>query len=201
MREIHHRVKNNLQIISSLLNLQSQYIKDENVLDIFSDSQNRVRSMAIIHEKLYKSNSMSKIDFDEYISDMVDSLFYNYNVDESRIKLHKYIDEIHLNVDTAIPCGLIVNELITNCLKHAFPGNINGDVNIDLRNIDGKYVLNVKDNGVGFPDNIDYKNTESLGLQLVTSLVNQIEGTIELNHSEGSNFKIIFRQLEYKKRL
>jgi len=201
MREIHHRVKNNLQIISSLLNLQSQYIKDENVIEIFNDSQNRVRSMAIIHEKLYKSKSMSKIDFGDYINDLVDSLFYNNNVNESRIKLHKNIDDVHFNVDTAIPCGLIVNELITNCLKHAFPDDINGEVYIDLHNIDDKYVLNIKDNGVGFPDNIDYKNTESLGLQLVTNLVNQIDGIIELDHSEGTNFKIIFRQLEYKKRL
>lgn len=124
-----------------------------------------------------------------------------YNVNESRIKLNKNMDEIYFNVDTAIPCGLIVNELITNCLKHAFPDDINGEVNIDLLNIDDKYVLNVSDNGVGFPDNIDYKNTESLGLQLVNSLVNQIDGTIELNNKDGSNFKIIFRQVEYKKRL
>ena len=201
MREIHHRVKNNLQIISSLLNLQTQYIKDEYALDIFTDSQNRVRSMAIIHEKLYKSESMSKIDFGDYITDLVESLFYNHDVDESRIKLIKNMDKVYFNVDTAIPCGLIVNELITNCLKHAFPGNINGEVRIDLFKIDDKYVLNVKDNGVGFPDNIDYKNTESLGLQLVTSLVNQIDGTIELDNGLGSNFKIVFKQLEYKKRL
>jgi two-component sensor histidine kinase len=167
MREIHHRVKNNLQIISSLLNLHSQYIKDEDVLNIFSDSRNRVRSMAIIHVKLYKSKSMSKIDFGDYISELVDNIFYNYNVDETRIKLNKDMDKIYFNIDIAIPCGLSVNELITNCLKHTFSNDINGEVNIDLLNIDDKYVLNVKDYGVGFPDNIDYKNTESLGLQLV----------------------------------
>ena len=200
MREIHHRVKNNLQIISSLLNLQSQYIKDKYALDIFSDSQNRVRSMAIIHEKLYKSESMSKIDFGDYISDLADSLFYNYNVNRSRIKLNKNMDKIYFNVDTAIPCGLIINELITNCLKHAFPDDINGHVSIDLLKIEDKYVLNVKDSGVGFPDYIDYKNTESLGLQLVTNLVNQIDGTIELDKEKGSSFKIIFKELEYKKR-
>jgi PAS domain S-box-containing protein len=200
MREIHHRVKNNLQIISSLLNLQSQYIKDKYAMDIFTDSQNRVRSMAIIHEKLYKSQSMSEIDFSDYITELVESLFYNHNVDESRIKLIKNMDKVYFNVDTAIPCGLIVNELITNCLKHAFPNDINGEVHIDLFKMEDKYVLNVKDNGVGFPDNIDYKNTDSLGLQLVTSLVNQIDGTIELSNGLGSNFKIIFKQLEYKKR-
>ena len=201
MREIHHRVKNNLQIISSLLNLQSQYITDKYALDIFTDSQNRVKSMAIIHEKLHKSKDISKINFGEYLSDLVDSLFYTHNVNKSKIKLTKNMDEIYLNIDTAIPCGLIVNELITNCLKHAFPHDINGQVDIDLINIDGMYVLNVNDNGVGFPHNIDYTNTESLGLQLVTSLVNQIDGTIELNNDGGSNFKIIFKQLEYKKRL
>ena len=201
MREIHHRVKNNLQIISSLLNLQSQYINDDYALDIFTESQNRVRSMAIIHEKLYKSESMSKIDFGDYISDLADSLFYNHNVNNSRIKLNKNFDKIYFNVDTAIPCGLIVNELITNCLKHAFPDNINGEVGIDMLKIDDKYVLNVKDNGVGFPEDIDYKNTESLGLQLVTSLVNQIDGTIDLDNDTGSNFKIIFNQLKYKKRI
>jgi two-component sensor histidine kinase len=157
--------------------------------------------MAIIHEKLYKSKSMSKIDFGDYISELVDNLFYNYNVDETRIKLNKNMDRIYFNIDIAIPCGLIVNELITNCLKHAFSNDINGEVNIDLLNIDDKYVLNVKNYGVGFPDNIDYKNTESFGLQLITSLVDQIDGIIELNNMEGSNFKIIFRQLKYKKRL
>ncbi len=201
MREIHHRVKNNLQIISSLLNLQSQYIKDKYALDIFSDSQNRVRSMAIIHEKLYKSESMSKIDFGDYISDLADSLFYNHNVNKSRIKLNKNMDKIYFNVDTAIPCGLIINELITNCLKHAFPNDINGEVSIDLLKIEDKYVLSVNDSGVGFPENIDYKNTESLGLQLVTNLVNQIDGTIELDNVDGSSFRIIFKELEYKKRL
>jgi len=109
MREIHHRVKNNLQIISSLLNLHSQYIKDEDVLNIFSDSRNRVRSMAIIHVKLYKSKSMSKIDFGDYISELVDNIFYNYNVDETRIKLNKDMDKIYFNIDITIPCGLIVN--------------------------------------------------------------------------------------------
>ena len=108
------------------------------------------------------------------------------------------MDKIYFNVDTAIPCGLIINELITNCLKHAFPYDINGEVSIDLLKIEDKYVLSVNDNGVGFPENIDYKNTESLGLQLVTNLVNQIDGTIELDDVDGSSFRTIFKELEYK---
>jgi len=201
LREIHHRVKNNLQIISSLLNLQSRYIKDVDALDVFAESQNRVRSMAIIHEKLYNSESMSEIDFGEYISDLTESLFYNYRVNPSRISLKKNMDEIFFDVDTAIPCGLIVNELITNCLKHAFPDDNKGEIYIELLKTDDKYVLNVKDNGVGFPDDIDFKNTKSLGLQLVNNLVSQVEGTIELEGSNGSSFNIIFNELEYKKRV
>ena len=201
LREIHHRVKNNLQIISSLLNLQSRYITDGDALDVFSESQNRVRSMAIIHEKLYNSESMSEIDFGEYISDLTESLFYNYRVNPSKVKLKENMEEIFFDVDTAIPCGLIVNELITNCLKHAFPGDTKGEICIELFRKDDKYVLNVKDDGVGFPEDIDFKNTESLGLQLVINLVSQIEGTVELDSTNGSSFNIIFNELEYKNRV
>jgi PAS domain S-box-containing protein len=201
LREIHHRVKNNLQIISSLLNLQSRYITDGDALDVFSESQNRVRSMAIIHEKLYNSESMSEIDFGEYISDLTESLFYNYRVNPSKVKLKENMEEIFFDVDTAIPCGLIVNELITNCLKHAFPGDTKGEICIELFREDDKYVLIVKDDGVGFPEDIDFKNTESLGLQLVINLVSQIEGTVELDGTNGSSFNIIFNELEYKNRV
>ena len=201
LREIHHRVKNNLQIISSLLNLQSRYIKDVDALDVFAESQNRVRSMAIIHEKLYNSESMSEIDFGDYLSDLTESLFYNYHINPSRISLKKNMDEIFFDVDTAIPCGLIVNELITNCLKHAFPDDTKGEICIELFKTDDKYVLNVKDNGVGFPEGIDFKKTKSLGLQLVNNLVSQVEGTIELDGSNGFSFNIIFEELKYKKRV
>lgn len=201
LREIHHRVKNNLQIISSLLNLQSRYITDGEALDVFSESQNRVRSMAIIHEKLYNSENMSEIDFGEYISDLTESLFYSYRVNPSKVKLKENMEEIFFDVDTAIPCGLIINELLTNCLKHAFPGDTKGEICVELFKKDDKYVLNVKDDGIGFPDDIDFKNTESLGLQLVNNLVSQIEGTLELDNTNGSSFNIIFKELEYKKRI
>jgi PAS domain S-box-containing protein len=201
LREIHHRVKNNLQIISSLLNLQSRYIEDEDALDVFTESQNRVRSMAIIHEKLYNSKSMSNINFGEYITDLTDSLFYNYRVDPNRIMLNKNMDKIFFDVDTAIPLGLIINELITNCLKHAFPGDNKGMINIDLVKDGSFYKLNISDDGVGFPDNVDYKNTKSLGLQLVNNLVNQIDGKLELDGNNGTTFKIIFKELQYKNRV
>ncbi len=199
LREIHHRVKNNLQIVSSLLNLQSQYIKDQNALDVFKESQNRVRSMAIIHEKLYKSTDMSKIDFADYISDLTESLFFNYRIDPAKIRLTKTMDKVFFDVDTAIPCGLIVNELITNCLKHAFPDGKKGNISVELSKKDTGYFLCVKDDGIGFADDIDYKNTESLGLQLVNNLVSQIDGTIELDSTGGSCFNINFKELEYKK--
>ncbi len=144
---------------------------------------------------------MSKIDFGEYITDLTDSLFYNYRVGPSKIELNKKIDKIFFDVDTAIPCGLIINELITNCLKHAFPGDNNGSIGIELFKRDDNYVLNVNDTGVGFPDDIDFKNTESLGLQLVNNLVNQVDGTIELDGNDGTRFNIIFKELAYKKRV
>lgn len=201
LREIHHRVKNNLQIISSLLNLQSRYIEDEDALDVFTESQNRVKSMAIIHEKLYKSKTMSRIDFEEYITDLTDSLFYSYHVNPSKIALVKEIDKIFFDVDTAIPCGLIINELITNCLKHAFPGDTKGTITIEHLKVGEDYLLSVSDNGVGFPEEIDFQNTESLGLQLVNNLVNQLDGTIELDRLNGTSFKILFKELNYKKRV
>ncbi|MGB8233059.1 MAG: sensor histidine kinase, partial [Methanobacterium sp.] len=147
------------------------------------------------------SESMSEIDFGEYISDLTESLFYNYRVNPSKVKLKENMEEIFFDVDTAIPCGLIVNELITNCLKHAFPGDTKGEISIELFRKDDKYVLNVKDDGVGFPEDIDFKNTESLGLQLVINLVSQIEGTVELDGTNGSSFNIIFNELEYKNRV
>ena len=197
LREIHHRVKNNLQIISSLLNLQSRYIKDTEALDVFTESQNRVRSMAIVHEKLYQSNNISKIDFSEYLRDLVTSLFYSYNIQPDKISINTDIENIFFDVDTCIPCGLIVNELLTNCVKHAFPNNKIGHVYIGLHDDEGTYTLNVSDDGVGFPKSIDYKNTETLGLQLVTSLVNQLEGSLEILSDVGTSFTIEFKDVSY----
>jgi PAS domain S-box-containing protein len=199
LQEIHHRVKNNMQIISSLLNLQIKHIQDENAVEILKESQNRVRSMAMIHEKLYQSDDLSKINLTDYIESLVTSLFYSYSVMD-KIKPIIDVKNVELNIETAVPCGLIINELVSNSLKHAFPNSKDGEINISLKPSDDGYELTVKDNGISFPSDIDFRNTDSLGLQLVNNLVNQIEGTIEIDRSHGTEFKIIFKEVEYKKR-
>jgi PAS domain S-box-containing protein len=193
LREIHHRVKNNLQVISSLLNLQSGYIEDKKSLEIFRESQTRVRSMALIHEKLYQSKDLNKIEFSEYIESLIKDLFKSYNVDSERIRLKSKLEGIYFEIDTAILCGLIINELVSNSLKHAFPLNRKGEVFIGLnKNDKNKYTLILKDDGIGFPSTVDFRKTESLGLQLVTTLTEQLGGTIELNNNGYTEFKIVF---------
>lgn len=198
LKEIHHRVKNNLMIISSLLNLQSRQIKDKASKDIFKESQNRARSMALIHERLYQSTDLKRIDFGYYIGSLSKELFHTYAGDLGRIELKINVDDIFLDINTAIPLGLIVNELITNSLKHAFPEGKMGEINIDFHPQDDHYEFSVKDNGIGFPKDLDFHNTNSLGMQMVTSLTDQIDGEIELNRSGGTEFKITFKDLGIK---
>lgn len=197
LKEIHHRVKNNLQIISSLLKLQSAYIKEQQAVDMFKDSQNRIRSMALIHEKLYQSKDLSKIDFAEYIRDLTFNLLRSYKTSSQIISLQTTVNDIWLNIDTAIPCGLIINELVSNSLKHAFTtSNRENQISINLNSDeDKKFVLIVSDNGSGFPEKLDFRNTESLGLELVCTLTEQLEGTIELDSSTGTSFKITFSEI------
>jgi PAS domain S-box-containing protein len=192
LREIHHRVKNNLQVISSLLNLQSGYIEDKRSLEIFRESQNRVRSMALIHEKLYQSKELNKIEFSEYIKSLTKDLFNSYNVDNNRIILKSDFDGIYFEIDTAILCGLIINELVSNSLKHAFPDSRKGEIFISIKKMENKYSLVLRDNGIGFPQNIDYKKTESLGLQLVNTLTEQLGGMIDLHRNGCTEFRIEF---------
>ncbi len=194
LKEIHHRVKNNLMIISSLLNLQSRYIKDEESKNIFKESQNRANSMALIHERLYRSTDLKKIDFGDYIRTLANDLYHTYVMDTSLVQINVEVDDLMLDVNTSIPLGLIVNELVTNSLKHAFLPGESGQINIRFNSQDDKYLLEVKDNGIGFPKGIDYKNTDSLGLRLVTSLTEQIDGKIEFNDTSGTSFKIIFTE-------
>ncbi len=193
LREIHHRVKNNLQVISSLLNLQSGYIEDKKSLEVFRESQNRVRSMALIHEKLYQSKDLNKIEFSEYIRSLTSALFSSYNTEANRIILRSELEGISFEIDTAILCGLIINELVSNSLKHAFPNGTKGEVYIGLSKTGEKqYTLIVRDNGVGFPPHIDFRKTESLGLQLVTTLTDQLGGVIQLKRDGCTEFKIEF---------
>ncbi|MDZ7261537.1 MAG: ATP-binding protein, partial [candidate division KSB1 bacterium] len=197
LKEIHHRVKNNLQVISSLLNLQAGYIKDTQALELFQESQNRIKSMALIHEKLYRSQNLAKIDFKEYIHNLTNYLFRSYRAFSNNIVPKIKVDNIYLGIDTAIPCGLIINELVSNAMKHAFPAGKTGKIWINFsattnRRHSDKLVLSVRDNGVGFPRDLDFRNTESLGLQLVNTLTKQLKGTIELDRSRGTKFKITF---------
>jgi len=196
LKEIHHRVKNNLQIISSLLDLQSDYVQDPKALELFKESQNRVKSMALIHEKLYQSKNLAQTDFAEYIRDLTAHLFESYRVSSDTISLRMRLKSAPIGIDTAIPCGLIINELISNSLRHAFPKGRRGEIRIDLHpDREDTFILVIRDNGVGFPEDLDFRNTESLGLQLVTSLIKQLNGTIELDKNAGTTFKITFPQL------
>jgi PAS domain S-box-containing protein len=201
LQEIHHRVKNNMQIISSLLNLQIKHIKDDEAIDVLKESQNRVKTMAMIHEKLYQSNDFTRINITEYIENLINGLFYSYSIDQDEILSVINVDDVRLNIETAVPCGLIINELVSNSLKHGFPNRTKGQVYISLKFIDDKYELIIGDNGIGLPSNIDFKKTDSLGLQLVNNLVEQIDGEIELNKRSGTEFKIMFNELKYKSRI
>jgi PAS domain S-box-containing protein len=220
LKEIHHRVKNNLQIISSLLNLQAGYIEDQKTIEIFKQCENRVGAMALIHEQLYQSHDLAKIGFADYVKTLAANLFSSYGIiseteEEDRvgsIALKVDVNNIFLSVDAAIPCGLLINELISNSLEHAFSPakkGVNalpeetsgkhcidsGEIRIGLHADNNNYLtLSVSDNGIGFPKDLDFRNTNSLGLQIVTALSNQLEGTIELNRNTGTEFKIKFQQ-------
>jgi PAS domain S-box-containing protein len=201
LREIHHRVKNNMQIISSLLNLQTRYVNDYESINILKESQNRVKSMAMIHEKLYGSKNFNKVNFPDYIENLVWDLFHSYSINNDTIRPILEIDDVELNIETSIPCGLIITELISNCFKYAFPNNRKGELKVSLENKENSYVLTISDNGIGFPKNIDFKNTKTLGLELVNNLVEQIDGNIQLNKNQGTEFVIKFKELQYKERI
>ncbi|OPY26096.1 MAG: putative diguanylate cyclase [Methanocella sp. PtaU1.Bin125] len=194
LKEIHHRVKNNLQIISSLLSLQSGSVKTENPAIMFRESQDRIRSMALIHEKLYQSRDISRIDFAGYVRSLTSYLMHSYATGQ-RVNVVVDIENVLLGIDTAIPCGLIINELVSNSFKYAFQDGRPGELRIGLAREGDLYVLTVGDNGVGLPPGLDYLNTRSLGLQLVNTLVSQLEGTIELDGSQGTRFRIVFKEI------
>ena len=201
IQEIHHRVKNNMQIISSLLNLQKQYVDEKEAVNVLMESQNRVRSMSLIHEKLYLSNDLTHINFAEYIKSLVMNLFYTYNIKENVIKPILEIDDVNLNMETAVPCGLIISETVSNSLKYAFPNERTGEIYISLKSIEDKYELIIRDNGIGLPDELDFNNLNSLGLLLVNNLSDQIDGELKINNNLGTEFKITFKELKYKERI
>ncbi len=200
LKEIHHRVKNNLQVISSLLYLQAKNVGDEQALAVLQDSQSRVRAMVLVHERLYQSPDLARIDFAEYVRNLANYLFRSYGVNTNVIQLRLNVGDVLLGVDTAIPCGLIINELVSNSLKHAFPAGREGEIRIKLRSDDeGECILMVGDNGVGFAEGLDFRDAGTLGLELVNTLVAQLEGTVELDRSRGTTFKITFAELRQRK--
>ncbi len=225
-KELHHRIKNNLQVISSLLDLQAEKfknrecIKDSEVLEAFRESQDRVISMALIHEELYKGKKSETLDFSKYIRELVEKLFQTYRIDDKNICLHMDLEEnAFLNIDNAIPLGIIVNELVSNSLKHAFSGMDKGKIYIKLRREeDGEFInrreeskcdsfqstsliLKISDDGVGIPKSIDLKNPNSLGMQLVTTLIDQLDGELELKRNNETEFTIRFIVTEKEKRI
>ncbi|QWR76473.1 histidine kinase dimerization/phosphoacceptor domain -containing protein [Candidatus Magnetomonas plexicatena] len=202
LKEIHHRVKNNLQIVSSLLDLQSKYINSTELLDMFKDSQNRLKTMALIHEKLYQSDDLSIINFSRYIPSLLNHLYQSYNLSTSVIFLDTDIEDISIGVDTAVPCGLIINELVSNSLKYAFKNGVDGILSVYLkRDEDDGFSLTIGDNGVGLPDGFDPKSVKSLGLRLVNALVvDQLEGSIDYEGDGGAKYLIKFKELKYDKR-
>jgi PAS domain S-box-containing protein len=193
LKEIHHRVKNNLQIISSLLSLQSDHITNENAGEALRDSQNRVRSMAMIHEQLYSSGDLAKIDFSQYIKDLTAQLFRTYSVQARSIELSLDIEPVILEIDRAIPCGMIINELLTNCLKHGFRGKTQGLITVTLHpEENGMIRFSVSDNGVGIAPDVDIMNAPSLGMKLVRTLTDQLRGQVIVNRLRGTQFVVVF---------
>ncbi len=202
LREIHHRVKNNMQVISSLLNLQSQQFADAEVRKAFRQSQDRIRSMAFVHEKLYQSRDLSRIDFSDYVKGLTSSLFRTYQTDTARIALKLDVDRAYVDVNAAIPCGLILNELVLNALKHAFPGERKGEITVELHENEGGSVrLTVRDNGVGLPEGVDIEHTDTLGLQIVALLAGQLDGRIEIRRDGGTAFTLSFKLPKYESRV
>jgi two-component sensor histidine kinase len=193
LREVHHRIKNNLQIISSLLDIQAGSVEDPHIVEMFMDIQNRVISMALIHETLYQSGNLRMVNFAVYIRTLAEQIFRSYNIATDRIALQIRADEVMLDTNQAIPCGLILNELLSNCLKHAFPGERRGEVYIELRSDAAAQVtMLVRDTGIGLPSGMDSSHPETLGLQLVYSLTEQLGGRLETESNDGTTVKLTF---------
>lgn len=205
LKEVHHRVKNNLQIVKSLINIQSRYIKDENLLRFFNESKDRIQSVALIHELLYQGSDITKISFSQYISQLTSYLINSLGISQDQFTLS--IDDLNvlMSIDIAIPCGLIINELFSNSVKHAFPGDKKGNIYIKLANVNdavNSYDLIVKDDGIGLPK--DFKldsSNNSLGMKIVYNLIKQLNGKVEINNHQGTEFKINFPPANYKHRL
>ena len=193
IKEVHHRVKNNLQMIYSLLAMQSKRTKGGKTALLLRESQNRIRSIALVHERLYRSPDLANIDLAEYIHLLAQNLFYSYGADSDRITLKIDVGNVLMDIDSALPCGLIINELVSNSLRHAFPRNRNGTISVELHpNHDNLIVLTVSDNGVGFAPDLDVRKLDTLGMQLVHALAGQLGGKLEITGEKGAQFKLKF---------
>ena len=192
LKEIHHRVKNNMQVISSLLNLQARLIKDDASREVIRESQNRVMSIALVHEKLYQSKNLAEIDYLDYLKKIADYLIQSYGIVPGTIGIRIHAESIFIPINKAIPLSLIINEMISNSIKYAFPDNRKGTIVVDLTKEEDRFTLVVKDDGVGLPEKVTLDQTDSLGLQLINSLVGQIQGTISLNRTSGTEYRIVF---------
>jgi two-component sensor histidine kinase len=201
IREIHHRVKNNMQIISSILNLQSAATGNADCRGILKEVGTRIRAMSLVHEKLYRSPSLANIDLGEYLESLTAHLFQVYQVKPDQIRQEWEIEKLPLDINSAVPCGLLLNELISNALKHGFPKGRKGTLKIELRRGNDRQIeLRVADDGIGFPAGLDFRHPDSFGLQIVNMLVHQLEGTIDMDRANGTAFTVIFRELNYKPR-
>lgn len=195
LREIHHRAKNNMQIISSMLRLQSLDIKDEKYLEMFRECENRINTISLVYESLYHSRDLSKFDFKDYIKNIINGLFYAYNINDQKITIETDIGDISLDDNIGILCGLIINELVTNSLKYAFPEDRKGKIKIAFKQLINNIELIVSDNGIGIPEEFDFRHTKTFGLHLVTLIAEkQLEGEIVLNRINGTKFTIVFEK-------
>lgn len=204
LKEIHHRVKNNMQIVSSLLRLQARRLGDARIIEIINDSRSRIGAIALVHKALYSPDSLASVSLHDYIKELTNQLFDFYAVEQERIKLITDVESISLNIETATPCGLIINELVTNSFKYAFPDEQQGEISVILKQnsrAEG-YLLQVSDNGVGLPEDFDIRNSDSLGLQLVVNLAeHQLQGKLEITSNNGTTFSITFQETGYVQRI
>lgn len=190
LKEIHHRVKNNLQIISSIVNLQSSYLNDHHTLGVFRETQSRINAIALLHQKIYESRLLSSIDFSIYLKDITTSIFNTFNANAEKVELEFDIQNIDVDIDYGIYLGLVLNELITNALKHAFPDERKGKIFISVKQKE-KIEIVVQDDGIGFPANYDITESDSLGMQIISSMIEQMDGEIIIEKNPGTKFKIL----------
>lgn len=200
LREIHHRVKNNLQIISSLLHIQTSHISDASAIEILNEACGRVRTIALIHEKLYQSTDFSKINFSDYIKEFSKEFFHAHLMTKKDFQFDQQVENIYFSIETAIPCSLIINEILANSIKYAFPKNQKGKIWLKMLSIDGSYLLEIGDNGIGFPKDFDLAGLSTFGLKLIQDLVKQLNGTLKIKNENGAVYTIIFKESVYKKK-